>query len=311
MSFKGNVSLVLGGLGPSLGRKGTASDLTVYNHKVGDMVLSFVEPTTYPDKIQSLTSAVNMCDQAVLKVNAVDAVFAESVVCLDAMGVEKGYIILGEGVGEKSIRDFTIGSLLEKYSFVSEQVVELRDKLAELEPARAGNVLVQVDHSFTVKGVGTVALGVVKQGVVKKYDKLGIYSAGGETIVKSIQVHDTDVTEAGCGARVGLCLKDVKPEDVTRGAILSTAKVETVKSFDVESTISKYAQQGLKEGDVFLVNASLNYVPAKVVGGEVKPGGSAKIKIELEKEIPIISDRISYLDPSRKKPRVFGYGRVK
>jgi hypothetical protein len=66
----------------------------------------------------------------------------------------------------------------------------------------------------------------------------------------------------------------------------------------------------LEVGDVFLASSALNYVPAKVVDGAVTPGSRGRIKIKLDKAVPVIADRVLFLDPGLKMPRVFGYGLV-
>jgi len=308
MSYKGNVTAALGGIAAELGRKGTASDITLYNHKVGDTVLSFAEPTSYPDKIQSLISCLNTADQILYKITEVDPVFAESVVALDAYNIEKGYLILPEQLDASTFKALAEGTVLDSYEVVSEQVVGLREKLAQVIPASDGACVVQVDHSFMVKGVGTVALGVVKSGTVNKYDELRMNPTDKNAYVKSIQVHDTDVPEAVCGVRVGLALKDVKPEDVPRGTLLSKDdSLKTVTELDLQLTVSKYSPRTVKEEDVFLVNSNLNYVPAKVTEGSVEKGETGGVRLALEKPLTIFSERLLLLDPSQKMPRVIGY----
>jgi len=313
MPFKGNVTATIGKtVAPSLGKKGTSSDVTLYNFKLQDSVLSFVEPSSYPDKIQSLVSSLNMADQVVLKMDAVDVAFAETVVALDALGMGKGYLIMGGGAVEDTIKAFAKDSVISSYPVVGEQVVELREKLSKLEVDSSGDAIVQIDHSFSVKGVGTVALGVVKKGVLHKHDELTIYPEKRKVLAKSIQVQDTDVEEAAAGVRLGLALKDVSPEDVSRGRILSTSdSIESTNALEVDLTLSKYSPRQVGEGDVFLVNAWLNYVQARVVSGSVSKGETKKVKLSLEKELAIMPGRIALLDPSQKMPRVLGFANLR
>ena len=305
--YSGNVTCVIGGLASSLGRKGTVSDVTLYNNKTGDSVLSFIEPSSFPEKIQSLASSLNMSDQVLLKINSLDPGFAECLVAIDASGIDKGYLVLSSGITLDKLKPFIAGTVLENYSVLEEQVLALREKLSLLNPESQGEPVIQIDHCFTVKGVGTVALGVVKEGIVKKYDELTIYPTQGKTTVKSMQVHDNDVVEAVSGSRVGLCLKNIKPEDCPRGCVLSTREIEVLDALEAKAHISKYAKKGIDAGDIFLVNSSLNYVPAKLVSGSLEPGSSGKVSLELEKKIPIIDKRLLLLDPGRKAPRIFGF----
>ncbi len=308
MSFNGNVTAILGdGLGSLLGKKGTASDITLYNHKQGDVILSFVEPTTYPDKIQSLVSALNISDQVLLKADIINPELAEKLVAVDMMGIQKGYLAVGEGVDANILEKLIEGTVAKGYERVELQAAVLREKLAANIPDPKGDAIVQIDHSFQVKGVGTVALGVVKQGTVRKYDTLNISPSGGHAILKSVQVHDVDVLEAGNGVRVGLALKDVRPEDVPRGSILAKNPVTPIRELDLEFTLSKYAQKNLVEGDQLTVNHVLNYTPAKITSGNLSKGNSGRLRITLEKPLPNVPGRVLLFDPCAKMHSVFGY----
>ncbi len=310
MAFSGNVTAVLGkNLASSLGRKGTCSDITLYNYKIQDTVLSFVEPSSYPDRIQSLVSSLNMANQVLLKITELNAFFAETLVTLDAAGVTPGYLILDQNIMHDSVKNLVPHSIISSYPVIEEQVMTIREKLAQLNPGNSGDAVIQTDHSFTVKGVGTVALGVVKKGTIRKHDEVTIYPSRKKTLIKSVQVHDTDVDEAVCGVRVGLALKDIKPEDVPRGALISTSdSLQTTNSLKLEATLSKYSPRSLNEGDAVMVNAMLNYVPCKVTEGSLKPGETKTISLSLEKDIPLFSGRLMLLDAGQKMPRVFGHG---
>ena len=56
-----------------------------------------------------------------------------------------------------------------------------------------GPCIIPIDHAFGVKGIGTVILGVIRQGTVKTYDQLNILPSGKSILVKSIQMHDDPV----------------------------------------------------------------------------------------------------------------------
>ena len=271
-------------------------------------MLSFVEATAYPDKVQSLVSAVNMSDQAVVRVESLNASLAETVVALDAMGLSKGYIVFAGDVSPESLKPLLAGTVVDSYAPLDNQPMAIKERLAELRPTSDGPAIVQVDHSFQVKGVGTVVLGVVKAGVVRRHDQLLAEPGGGRVLVKSVQVHDTDVEEAYCGVRVGLALKDVSPEDVPRGTVLSSGNnVRSVAAFEAEAMLSKYSPKGLSEGDQLLVNSCLNYAPARVEAGSVRPGSTGKVKLTLERKMPVLGGRVHLLDPGLKMPRVFGH----
>ena len=311
MAFTGSVTAILGkDLAHDLGKKGTVSDVTLYNHKQGETVLAFVEASGYPDKVQSLITTLNMSDQVIFKVTELNSYFAETLVALDAAGMKNGFLILGPNVQADSLKKLFAGTPVENYPVIEQQVVPLRDKLAEYQTDSTGDVVLQIDHSFAVKGVGTVALGVVKKGTLRRHDELTIYPNHMKALVKSIQVSDVDMEEAGVGVRVGIAVKNLRPDEIDRGSVLSKKAVLTADTFELNASLSKYSPRSLEVGDVFLASSAVNYVPATVVDGAVAPGAKAKIKIKLDKPVPVVTDRILFLDPGLKMPRVFGYGLI-
>lgn len=311
MCFTGNITLCLGeGLANSLGRKGAESDVTLYNNKTGDCVLSFAEPSSYPEKIQSLSSSLAMSTQAVLRVSKLSPMLAEQAVALDAYGLKTGFIILDE-VEEETLKPLLEGSVASGYEFIEGNVVSVREKLAGQKIPSGGEPVVQVDHCFSVKGVGTVALGVVLEGTVEKYSELEIQPNQLKTTVKSIQVHDTDVKQAAAGVRVGLCLKDAKPDECPRGSLLAPqGKITFSESFILECSLSGYSPRQLWEGDNLLLHSCLNYSPAKIASGSLEKDRSGKLGFELEKPLPVYGRRILLMDPGARMPRILGHAKL-
>jgi selenocysteine-specific translation elongation factor len=306
--FSGRVcATLLGGIGGRLGRVGTESDIALFNFKLGDCVLSFVQPVSYPDRIQPLISSLQIADTALLDVSSLDASFAESVVALDCAGLKSGFIVCpDDGVYGRAC-EFMSGTVCSGFERLGDQVAVIRERLASDCPRVDGPALVQIDHSFQVRGVGTVALGVVKRGVLSKYDRVSVCPGGKSAVVKSIQVHDIDVPEAGCGVRVGLALKDAAPEDVSRGSVLSAdGDVGVLREFRARVSLSRFAGAGLREGGSLMLSSFLGCAPAKVVEGCVEAGGSADVVFACEKGLVDLPGPIVLLDPGLKPPRVFG-----
>src|SRR5205807_4232998 len=51
-----------------LGKKGTTTDLSIYDRKTQDTIFTWTVPITFPDKIQSLMQATNIAEYAILNV---------------------------------------------------------------------------------------------------------------------------------------------------------------------------------------------------------------------------------------------------
>ena len=89
--------------------------------------------------------------------------------------------------------------------------IKIKEELANFTVVKKdGSTSIVIDHTFDVKGVGTVALGKVLSGMITQYDKIQHYPSEIEAMIKSIQMHDDDVKESISPARVGLSLKNIK-----------------------------------------------------------------------------------------------------
>lgn len=205
-----------------LGRKGTASDLALYDRKGGGVLRTYVAPSGFPDKIQPLLQAIGMSEYAVFHVSSLDRFTGEQAVALGAAGMAGGVLSHSYEIDEGRLEALVRGTVLEGYARAGpEGLREAADALGPLHgDGGTGPTRVAVDHCFDVKGVGTVALGRVESGSVRKYQEVEILPSGAEAVVKSIQMHDDPVDEARFPARVGLSLKGMRPEGVSRGDVV-------------------------------------------------------------------------------------------
>ena len=304
-------------LGKELGKKGTESDITLYNIKKDESVISFVEPTRYPEKIQPLSYALNMIDYAILKISTIDKTLAETIVALDAFGIEKGCIIFDNYVTMEQIRPYISGTVLEKYEVVENDTIKLREKVFEVAPERKGGaVKIPIDHHFTVKGIGTVILGTVARGVVKKHDELMVYPVNKKIQVRSIQIHDKDYDCGETGARVGLALKNIDSEELDRGFVL--APEGTLKAGDelkLKFKVNKYWKEPLSVDQMHHVGLGMQFFPARIIGvendgkKELKAGETGTVTFKLEREVVFEEgEKAIVLKPEGSGLRVAGCG---
>ena len=156
-----------------------------------------------------------------------------------------------------------------------------------------------------MKGVGTVVLGKVLQGTVNQYDNLVHLPSGADVMVKSIQMHDDDVKQAVCPARVGLSLKGIKPDEVGRGDIITSDKSLEVKSeIEVDFEQSPFYKGEISKNQMCLVSVGLQIKAAKFLS--VSP-----VKLTLDK--PIIcreNDICLLIKPESTTIRVIGSGKI-
>ncbi len=82
---------------------------------------------------------------------------------------------------------------------------------------------VPVQDVYTISGVGTVPVGRVETGKMKKGDKVIFAPTGNEGEVKSIEMHHEEIPEAVPGDNVGWNVRGVGRADIRRGDVCGHA----------------------------------------------------------------------------------------
>ena len=253
-----------------LGKKGTASDLTFYNLKKADTTVTFIEPTRFPERLAPLYYAVSMAQKALLIVDQINPAFGEIVIMLDCIGLREGIVILKNYISREQIAPLIKGTVVDGYEFIEEDKNLLRERLLEdaariVSPQDAATGTLPVDHFFNVRGIGTVVLGSLAEGSLKKHDVLMVLPGEKTAQVRSIQKHDQDFDTAGVGERTGIALKGIEVEDLDRGTILTNDKtIKQVSALQAKAKLVKYWPAPLKEGMVLHIGHWMQHVPARV-----------------------------------------------
>lgn len=284
------------GLAARLGKKGTMTDLALFSVKNEAGIFTFIEPAAYPDKPQVLAFAANLSEFAVINVTPefMNWQLGETILVLNFLKMEKGAIVLG-GVVEEQIKPLLKGTVLEKYKIISNDLAEIWNVLkANVPKLIEGPAKVLIDQFFDVKSVGMVFLGIVTQGTVRQYDELAVFPAKKKIAVRSIQMQDEDVKEAGCYGRVGLAVKGISVDEMGRGYVASKADLPVLKEIPILFEKNKFSKEGLPPQ--VMACAGLQYAAGKLDGNTLK----------LDKEIACEkAARILILDPGRKT-RILG-----
>jgi len=240
-------------------------------------------PGTYPEKIQSLLQAVNIAEYAILNVTKLDKYLGEEIIALDYVNLKDGFILHSYDVDESKLKTLIKNTsvsefkLLDNIDQLKQEIPNLRSKCIQ------GPVMIEIDHAFDVKGVGTVVLGVIKQGTVKVHDQLKIKPIEKDILVKSIQMHDDPVLESKSPARVGLAIKGIYANNINRGDIICSPNTMEISSDKVFAKFTKSAffKGDITESQMYLISIGLQIKPAKVklIGGDM---------LEIMSEKPIV-----------------------
>jgi selenocysteine-specific translation elongation factor len=210
-----------GAIGKDLGKKGTTSDLSLFNTVRDEHAVTLVEPTQFPEKFPPLVTALAMADRCLLVVTELTRPVAETIATVEAVDVPTT-VVVGPAVGETELGRALKGGRLETVDRTPLDLPHLRELIdGWTAPIVDGPVSVPIDHAFPVKGVGAVALGVVRRGVLHAHDKLRLWPTAKVVELRSIQVHDIDRKDAACGERVGVALRGIEADELERGQVLA------------------------------------------------------------------------------------------
>ena len=276
-----------------IGKKGTVTDMTFYDHKAGTDSFTLIEPSKYPDKLSSLFYSVGMSEFVILVVDKIDSFLGETIVMVDSLGIDKGFIILQNSIQPEQLKPLLAGTSLEGYEYREDDPIKLREELiamAKSEGRKAGDGTCgscPVDSHFNVKGVGTVVLGSVIDGHFKKHDKMTVFPIKREVILKSIQKHDLDADDGVKGDHVGLALRGIESDELDRGFVVTTdPSVKMTRSVSGKVSLVKYWPSALKEGMVLHIGHWMQMVPCRVTavdnGADFR---SAEVTFELDSDI--------------------------
>lgn len=283
-------------LGAAMGKTGTESDLRFWNKKDRDLSLTSIAAIPYPERVVPMLQAVALCDFPVLVASALDAAFGEMVLALAASG-KKGLLIAPDPAAVDRIRGLVRDRLPQWVTLEwtgDESVRRFRELLPGILVPRepAGPCTVLLDHAFSVRGVGTVALGFVRRGTLRVHDEPRLVPLEREVLVRSIQRFDQDRTEAPPGSRVGVALKGVEADEIERGFVL-TADASVASR--PEATLSPYRGVEFSKDPVAPGTRGYHLVAGAYARPVVVQEAAASLRVTADRPLPIVPGETGFL----------------
>ena len=282
-----------------IGKKGSSESITFFNRKFENDVIVMLFPSQEDEKVHALAETMLIASKIVLSTASIDRKFGEALVAASLL--DKAVLLTN---------DNDVGALLKGTGMKNYRVVPKEELLgAIVAPVpeakdRGAGVRVDIDKAFPVKGIGTVALGVVTRGVIRQHDKL-YHTSGKQVMVRSLQSQDEDVTSADVGTRVGVSLKDVDEKEIGKGDLLTSAPVRRAKKIAIGYKASPAAKETIMEGSSY--RFVTNFSRSDCV---VTKAGSGELEIELSIPLPMEPGDEVFLI-RRELPRLFASGSVK
>lgn len=271
-----------------IAKKGTESDITLYNRKDRDTVLTILVPSRFPEKMSSLTDSIFPADVVLLGIDDINRDLGEVLISLDLMKKKRGFILLKDESKMAAVKKIVENTVVSGYEFFNGSPVQLADKVSSLDLERGdGKTLVIIDHFFKVKSVGTVALGFVLGGTASKHQNLYASGLDKQVQIRSIQMQDVDVDSAPAGSRVGLALKNIEIDDMERGMLLTEKKLNSIDRITGGINFHKtIASKNISGNEIFLCD-QMKYSRGFRSGDEITLD---RPFIPLEKELTICSN---------------------
>ncbi|MDJ1431745.1 GTP-binding protein [Halostagnicola sp. A-GB9-2] len=177
-------------------------------------------------------------------------------------------------------------------SAITMEGLETLDELFDRLPKTAGNdgeFRMYVDRSYSVTGVGAVASGTVMSGSVEAGDELllGPMPDGRfeEVEVRSIEMHYHRVDQAQAGRIVGIALKGIEENAISRGMVLlpADADPQPVREFEAEVMVLNHPTR-IGEGyepvvHLETIGEAAAFYPEN---GRLLPGDKGKTTVEFK-----------------------------
>lgn len=277
-----------------IGKKGSENGITFYNRKAEDNVIVVLAPTDMAEKVYGLMESMLIAGQIVISTESVDKSLGEALIAASLL--DKRLMI----TDDNDISALLSGTSIKNFEISSKG--ELLGKIAAHPHEDGGTPRVDIDKAFNVKGIGTVALGVVASGTVKVHDSMQTPS-GKQVTVKSIQSQDQDISSAGAQTRVGLALKGVESDELDKGDILSAKRAKRIRKFRTTLRTSGFAKEAIDGSRNYLIATGFSHSE-----GKLEMSGD-KATITLAKPVSMeIGDQL--LVARNTAPRIFASGKI-
>ncbi|HUB92467.1 MAG TPA: EF-Tu/IF-2/RF-3 family GTPase [Candidatus Saccharimonadales bacterium] len=284
-------------LAGEIGKKGSQNGITFYDRKMGEEAIVVLTPSDVAAKFYAIGEIMSIADMVVISTASVDALLGESIIAASMLGKKTVFT-----------KDNDISSILKSVAPKEYELVDRKEVLGRLMEFRrdasqsSGELRIDTDKAFPVKGVGTVILGIVRSGKVKVHDTLHS-SSGKEILVRSIQVHDDDSQEAESGERVGLAVKGVDHTEMEKGDILSKDMKPYVSALTADIRKSPLARDVEMDGMNCTLISGFSVISCKVSKKE------SMFSVKLDKPTALWKND-GFILIRDKAPRVIAAGTV-
>lgn len=262
--------------------------------------------------VKNMLSGVVGMDLVLLIIAADDGVMPQTIEhadILEFMGVENLiFVVTKTGMVEPDMLNLVIADIRENFKHSRfkdskiipvdslsrdgiDNLVEEIDKMVKDIPDvdLHKSARLNVDRSFSLKGIGTIVTGTLIEGKITKDTPLTLYPSEKEVKVRSIEVHDTPAEEAVKGQRTALNIINLKKDEIERGMVIAkTGSLTKTSLIDVKLSTSTHQDVTLKHFTRVRLFHGTKEIMARVIPldkKEIAPGETQVVQLRLEEEI--------------------------
>jgi len=280
---------------PQAQERGITIDLGFTMFVLEKYLVTLVDAPGHADLIGSVVAGANIIDTAILTVAADEGPkvqTGEHLLVLRSLEVDSVVIAITKSELADDERLAEVEDMMKKivenagfarveYVRVSSHtglgIDDLRKALLKVIVPRKriveGPVLMPIDHSFSVKGHGTVVTGTILRGHLSTNDPVEFSPIGLTSKVRSIQTFGSSRTEASAGDRVGINTPEIEHAQITRGDYLSTPKTIPISDAVLINTkINPLYQGRVTSKMVISVAIGMPMITAQIFPFEVQKG---------------------------------------
>ncbi|XP_033822914.1 selenocysteine-specific elongation factor [Periophthalmus magnuspinnatus] len=153
------------------------------------------------------------------------------------------------------------------------QLLKKQTYLPQRDPG--GDLLMAVDHCFSIRGQGTVMTGTILQGALAINDTVEIPALKVTKKVKSIQMFRKPASTAMQGDRVGVCVTQFDPKLLERGVICTPGSLRMLYAAVITVHKIGYFKGALSTRAKFHITVGHETVMAKVSFFGLPPGSTS------------------------------------
>jgi selenocysteine-specific elongation factor len=233
---------------PQSKERGITIDLGFTSLILGDYLVTLVDGPGHADLIKISASSVEIIDCALLVIDITkgpQVQTGEHLIMIESLNIKNIIVVLNKvdlfkgNINQEieKTRNFfestSFGANIPIYVVSAKLKTGFEEfkegilhKIQSLDIKRntEGNLIIPIDHHFSIKGRGSVITGTILNGRLTINQTLLILPIDTSGRVKSIQIFHQDVQTAEAGDRVGINLKGIDVKNVFRGCYATTNK---------------------------------------------------------------------------------------